>query len=155
SAFDQPEPANVQDPQSAVPVRTTSEAAATSSITVAGGEAPGLRHTRTAPAPARSTRRSASRPSSTSALGLELSRMPMRRPRRSRGRGANGFTSARGIATGQSTFMGWQYSATPASAPKARAGQREEARDADRDGRGQERFAKGAQKADRGASRGH
>src|SRR5207247_2029073 len=84
---------DVQDPQSAEPVRTTSDPATTSAITVAGRDAPGFRHTVTGPAPARSTSSSATRPSSTSALGFELSRMPTRRPARLPPRRAGGLTS--------------------------------------------------------------
>src|SRR5205809_238200 len=79
---------------------TTSDPATTSSITVAGRDAPGFRQSVTGPAPARSTSSSATRASRTSALGFELSRMPTRTPRRFPRRRASGLTSPAVVPSG-------------------------------------------------------
>src|SRR5207237_9443486 len=51
------------------------------------------------------------------------------------------------------TFIDWQYSAAPGSAPGARADQREGAGDGDRDRRHHQRFGERAEKSHRRSAR--
>src|SRR5262245_780187 len=91
---------DVQEPQSADPVRSTSAVAAISSWFAAGCEAPGLRQIRTDAASARSISSSATRPSSAPAFGLELSRTAMRQPVRLARRAARRLTATAAVPVG-------------------------------------------------------